>query len=83
MGRRPGVTILMLIITIILTLPLKSVGPSSAGPGPDAVRPYMACAGAMPALSARVQNVAPGLSPARAALKGGSTTASPPAPRNH
>ncbi|HMD84122.1 MAG TPA: hypothetical protein VKO18_05425 [Terriglobia bacterium] len=115
----------------------KNVGPSSAGPGPNAVRPYVACAAAMPALPPRAQQkpftqkqvsnmvraglgddsgaklieqrgidftpsedfyqtlkaagaseaflnalraaVAPGLSPAHAALKGGSTTAGPPA----
>jgi hypothetical protein len=57
--RRPVVTILMLIIAVILTLPLraqqKNVGPSSAGPRPNAVRPYVACAGAMPALPPRAQ----------------------------
>jgi len=35
--------------------PLRNVGPSSAGPGPNAVRPYVACAGAMPALPPRAQ----------------------------
>src|SRR5208337_179704 len=33
----------------------KNVGPSSAGPGPNAVRPYVACAAAMPALPPRAQ----------------------------
>ena len=33
----------------------KTVGPSSAGPRPNAVRPYVACAGAMPALPPRAQ----------------------------
>ena len=50
MWRRPVVTILMLVIPTILTLPLraqqKSAGPSSAGPRPNAVRPYVACAAA-------------------------------------
>jgi hypothetical protein len=45
MRRRPVVTILMLIIAMILTAPLraqqKSVGPSGAGPRPNAVRPYV------------------------------------------
>jgi len=116
--------------------PLRNVGPSSAGPRPNAVRPYVACAAAMPALPPRAEQkpftqeqvvsmmrdgfgdesgaklieqrgidcapsedfyqslkaagaseaflnalhaaVAPGLSPAYAALKGGSTTAGPP-----
>src|SRR5271157_2722962 len=59
MRRRPVVTILMLIVAMILTLPLqaqqKNVGPSGAGPRPNAVRPYVACAGAMPALSPQAQ----------------------------
>src|SRR5208283_3334467 len=59
MWRRPVVTTLMLIIAVILTLPLrvqqKSVGPSGAGPRPNAVRPYVACAAAMPALPPRAQ----------------------------
>jgi len=59
MRRRPVVTILMFVIAMILTLPLraqqKSVGPSSAGPRPNAVRPYIACAAAMPALPPRAQ----------------------------
>jgi hypothetical protein len=33
----------------------KNVGPSSAGPRPNAVRPYVACAAAMPALPLRAQ----------------------------
>ena len=114
----------------------ENVGPSSAGLRPNAVRPYVACAAAMPAappgtakalypgagrnmvrdgfgdesgaklieqrgidfapsedfiqtlkaagaseafLNALRAAVAPGLSPAHAALKGGSTTAGPPA----
>jgi tetratricopeptide (TPR) repeat protein len=115
----------------------KSVAPSGAGPRPNAVRPYIACAAATPALPPRAQQkpftqeqvsnmvrdgfgdesgaklieqrgidfapaedfiqtlkaagaseaflnalraaVTPGLSPAHAALKGGSTTAGPPA----
>jgi hypothetical protein len=44
MRRRLVVTILMLVIALILTLPVraqqKTVGPSSAGPRPNAVRPY-------------------------------------------
>jgi hypothetical protein len=49
----------MLVMPLILTLPVraqqKNVGPSSAGPRPNAVRPYVACAGAMPALPPRAQ----------------------------
>jgi hypothetical protein len=59
MWRRPVVTTLMLVTAIILTLPLRakqeSVGSSSAGPRPNAVRPYAACATAMPALPPRAQ----------------------------
>jgi len=49
MRRRPAVTILMLVIAVILTLPLR----------------------------AQQKPVAPGFSPAHAALKGGATTAIP------
>jgi hypothetical protein len=46
--RRPVVTILMLMTALILVLPAgarpKDVRPSGAGPGPNAVRPYVACA---------------------------------------
>ena len=59
MWRRPVVTILMFVIAMILALPMraqqKSVGPSSAGPRPNAVRPYVACAAAMAALPPRAQ----------------------------
>jgi hypothetical protein len=62
MRRRPVAPIPMLIIAMILTMPLRAkqrhVGPSSAGPRPNAVRPYVPCAGAMPGLRAAV---APGL----------------------
>src|SRR5271157_1089537 len=48
MWRRPVVTILMLIIAVILPLApraqQKNVGPSGAGPRPNAVRPYVASA---------------------------------------
>ena len=48
MRRRPVVTIVILVISIILTPPRRaqqnSVGPSGAGPRPNAVRPYVACA---------------------------------------
>ena len=62
MWHRPVVIILMLIIAMILALPLRAqqnpvapgfsparayVGPSSAGPRPNAVRPYVACAAAL------------------------------------
>jgi len=54
MWRRPVATTLILVIAMILTQPLraqqKSVRPSGAGPRPNAVRPYVACAAAMPAL---------------------------------
>ena len=33
----------------------KNAGPSSAGPRPNAVRPYVACAAAMPAVPPRAQ----------------------------
>ena len=64
-------TILILVISIILTLPRraqqKSVGPSGAGPRPNAVRPYVACAAAvLTPPGAQQKAVAPGLSPARA-----------------
>jgi len=59
MWRRPFVTIRILVIPMILTLPLRAqqrhVGPSGAGPRPNAVRPYAACAAAMPALPPRAQ----------------------------
>ncbi len=46
MRRRPVVAILMLIFAMILTLPVRAqqrhVGPSGAGPRPNAVRPYVA-----------------------------------------
>jgi len=51
MRPRPVVTIPLLVISVILTLSLraqqKNVGPSSAGPRPNAVRPYVACAAAV------------------------------------
>jgi len=134
-------TFLILAAGLVFALPAlarqKSVEPSSAGPRPNAVRPYVALAAAMPALPPPAQQkpftqeqvsnmvrdgfgdesgaklieqrgidfapsedfiqtlkaagaseaflnalraaVAPGLSPAHAALKGGSTTVSPPA----
>src|SRR5271157_2432041 len=59
MWRRPFVTIRILVIPMILTLPLRAqqrhVGPSGAGPRPNAVRPYAACAAAMPALPPQAQ----------------------------
>jgi len=59
MWRRPVITIVLLIITVILASTLgarqKNVGPSSAGPRPNAVRPYVACSAAMPALPPRAQ----------------------------
>ena len=71
MWRQPVVSILTLITAMILTLPVqarqKSVGPSGAGPWPNArrrhsgfgasatVRPYIACAGALPALPPQAQ----------------------------
>ena len=49
----------MLVMALILTLPTlaqpKNVGPSSAGPRPNAVRPYVACAATMAALPAQAQ----------------------------
>ena len=59
MRHRPVSTVFILWISLILTLPApaqqKSVGPSGAGPGPNAVRPYVACAAAMPALPPQAQ----------------------------
>jgi len=59
MWRRPLVLPLLLVMLIVLALPLgaqqKNAGPSSTGPGPNAVRPYAARAGAMPAQSQRFQ----------------------------
>jgi hypothetical protein len=59
MAHRRIAAIVVLITTLILTLPAeaqqKSVGPSSAVPRPNAVRPYVACAAAMPALPPRTQ----------------------------
>ena len=107
MWRRPVVTILMLIIAVILTLPLPAqqkpftqeqvsnmvrdgFGDESAAklieqrgidfaPSEDFYQTLKA-AGASEALpNALRAAVAPGLSPAHAALKGGSTTAGPPA----
>src|SRR5208282_3452877 len=52
-------TFLMLATGLVFVLPAwaqqKSVGPSGAGPRPNAVRPYVACAGAMPALPPQAQ----------------------------
>src|SRR5208282_5104059 len=52
-------TFLMLATGLVFVLPAwaqqKSVGPSGAGPRPNAVRPYVACAAAMPALPPRAQ----------------------------
>ena len=59
MWRRPVVAVLIIVIPVISTLPIraeqKGVGPSGAGPRPNAVRPYVACAAAMPALPAQAQ----------------------------
>jgi len=59
MWRRAVLTILMLMIALILALPAsareKNVGPSGAGPRPNAVRPYVACAAAMAALPPQAQ----------------------------
>ena len=78
MWRRPAVTIPMLI-AVILTLPLraqqKTVGPSSAGPRPNAVRPYGACAAtALAPPGAQQRIVAPTLRSAHADLKVSSAT---------
>jgi len=52
-------TLTFLILAMAFALPTwahqKNVGPSSAGPRPNAVRPYVACAGAMPALPPRAE----------------------------
>jgi hypothetical protein len=53
---RKTLTYLILTAGLIFALPARaSVGPSSAGPRPNTVRPYVACAGAMPALPPRAQ----------------------------
>ena len=56
---RRTLTFLILAIGSVFALPAwarqKNVGPSSAGPRPNAVRPYLACAAAMPALPPRAQ----------------------------
>ena len=91
----PGTTVLMFIIAVIPAPPAsarqKNVGPSGAGPRPNAVRPYVACAalkggGAVAAVSDRRTAVGtPPLQKAErrsalqsAALKGGATTAASP-----
>ena len=97
MWRRPVTNIVLLTITVILTPPLlaqhMNVGPSSAGPRPNAVRPYVACAalmggGAVAAVSDRrtavgtppLQNAERRSALQGAALQGGAATAtSPPA----
>jgi len=72
---RLRIFLLISVIPNTLALPLraqqKSVGPSSAGPRPNAVRPYVACAAAALTPPGVLQNaVAPGLSPARAHDRG-------------
>ena len=56
---RPRIFLVILVIPMTLALSLRArqmkVGPSSAGPRPNAVRPYVACAAAMPALPLRAQ----------------------------
>ncbi len=56
---RKALTFLILATVLVFALPAwaqqKSVGPSGAGPRPNAVRPYVACAAAMPALPPRAQ----------------------------
>ena len=56
---RKTLTFLILATGLVFALPAwaqqKSVGPSSAGPRPNAVRPHVACGAAMPALPPRAQ----------------------------
>jgi biotin carboxyl carrier protein len=56
---RKTLIFLTLATALVIALPAwaqqKSVGPSGAGPRPNAVRPYVACAAAMPALPPRAQ----------------------------
>jgi hypothetical protein len=56
---RKTLNFLMLVMGLAFALPAwaqqKSVGPSGAGPRPNAVRPYVACAAVMPALPPRAQ----------------------------
>ena len=55
----PVTIVLMLMIAMIFVVPAparqKNVGPSGAGPRPNAIRSYIACAAAMPALPPRSQ----------------------------
>ncbi|HMD86252.1 MAG TPA: hypothetical protein VKO18_16285 [Terriglobia bacterium] len=58
--RFPKTLTFLILATGLIVAPFagaqqKNVGPSSAGPRPNAVRPYVACAAAMPALPARAQ----------------------------
>jgi hypothetical protein len=63
---RKTLTFLILAMGLVFALSAwaqqKSVGPSGAGLRPNAVRPYVACTAAMPALPPRAQQkpVAPG-----------------------
>jgi len=53
---RKSLTFHILALTLVFALPARAnVGPSGAGPRPNAVRPYVACAAAMPALPPRAQ----------------------------
>ncbi len=50
----------LILATALIVAPFagaqqKNVGPSSAGPRPNAVRPYVACAAAVPALPPQAQ----------------------------
>src|SRR5208337_180548 len=67
---RKPLTFLILATGLVFALPAwaqqKNVGPSSAGPRPNAVRPYVACAAAVLTPPAVLQKpVAPGFSPAK------------------
>jgi hypothetical protein len=107
MGRRLFVTILILVISLILTLPMKAqqkpftqeqvasivragLGDDSGSklieqrgidfaPSDDFIQTLKTAGASEAFLNALRAAVAPGLSPAHAALKGGSTTTGPPA----
>ena len=71
---RKTLTSLILANALVFALSARaSVGPSGAGPRPNAVRPYVACAAVLAPPAVPQELVAPGFSPASAALKGGAT----------
>jgi hypothetical protein len=64
---RKTLTSLILANALVFALSARaSVGPSGAGPRPNAVRPYVACAAVLAPPAVPQELAAPGLSPARA-----------------